>query len=477
VRGSLPPVRPAHLPGLDASTERRSRVALALLLVAACVLLVVVPWHGPTVLALSEQHGVDTGDLPALVLIAVGIAGWHARARHDPAGRGAARFVIAVSAIVLGTLLLTGIFNPRIGGPLVPAGGGTFNGATEQVGGRRAEPPGRWTHLAVTYDGGAVRLYVNGVEASSQRASGTIRSTADPLWIGGNRPYGEYFNGVIDDVRIYDRALSPVEVRDVMYAPGGQGGGRAGPSLVAAYSFNAGHGRTVADDSGNRNAGAINGATWTRSGHNGPGMQFRGAGQVVRVPASASLDLKSAMTLAAWIKPSKSQQGWRTVVARQTDAYTLMASGGRQNAGLLDSLDRLRFVLLIVLIACMGVAFARGQTLLATGRMRWHWPVALFVAGSLVDVAFTHENTLVGPMLLAAWCGSVLSDRSGRVSMYVFSSAFAVVTILCIVAPAALPLPPDDGGAVRAAALGLLLAVLGLLGLWKRAGFGDVDLA
>jgi hypothetical protein len=49
---------------------------------------------------------------------------------------------------------------------------------------------------------------------------------------------------------------------------------------------------------------------------------------VVRVPASSSLDLSVAMTLAAWIRPADSQAGWRTVVHRQTDAYFLMAGGG-----------------------------------------------------------------------------------------------------------------------------------------------------
>jgi hypothetical protein len=189
------------------------------------------------------------------------------------------------------------------------------------------------------------------------------------------------------------------------------------------------------------------------------------------------LDLKSAMTLAAWIKPSESQSGWRTVVARQRDAYTLMAGGGRQGAASLDSVDRLRFVLVIVLIASIAWVFARGEVLLARRHSRWHWSVALFVAGSLVDAAFTHENTLVGPALVALWCGATSADRVERVGMYAFSAAFALVTILSIAEPTALPLPADDGGAMRSAAFGLLLTAVSVLGLRKRAGLRDVDLA
>src|SRR5262249_55546188 len=140
-------------------------------------------------------------------------------------------------------------------------------------------------------------------------------------------------------------------------------------------------------------------------------------------------------------------------------------------------LDRLRFALVIVLIAGVGVTFAAGQTLLAPGRRRWQWPVALFVAGSLVDVAFTHENTLTGPALVALWCGATSSDRVERVSMYALAAAFGAVTISALAAPTAPPLPTDDGGAVRCAALGLLLATLGVLGLRKRARSRDVDLS
>ncbi len=125
----------------------------------------------------------------------------------------------AVAVIVLGALLMAGILVPRIGSPLVPAGGGTFGRETQHVDGRRAEPVDRWTHLAVTYDGSTYRLYVNGVETSSRSASGSILSTIDPLWIGGNHPYGEYFNGDVDEARVYDRALSPAQIRGAMMTP------------------------------------------------------------------------------------------------------------------------------------------------------------------------------------------------------------------------------------------------------------------
>ena len=137
--------------------------------------------------------------------------------RHSRAGWwGGAR---AASAALLGALLLIGLIDPTSAPRLVPAGGGTFDGTTQHDDGRRSEPVGRWSHLALTYDGKTLRLYEDGTPISSRAISGTILRTKDPLWIGGNRPYGEHFEGLIDDVRVYDRALSASEVRAAMSTP------------------------------------------------------------------------------------------------------------------------------------------------------------------------------------------------------------------------------------------------------------------
>ena len=69
-----------------------------------------------------------------------------------------------------------------------------------------------WSHLAATYDGATLKLYVNGVLASSKAATGALVSSTGPLRIGGNSIWGEYFSGLIDDVRVYDRALTVAEI-------------------------------------------------------------------------------------------------------------------------------------------------------------------------------------------------------------------------------------------------------------------------
>jgi uncharacterized protein YjdB len=76
-----------------------------------------------------------------------------------------------------------------------------------------------WTHVAATYDGTTLRLYVNGVQVNSQALSGSIPVSPSPLRIGGDSVWGEYLNGVIDEVRVYNRALSAAEIQTDMNAP------------------------------------------------------------------------------------------------------------------------------------------------------------------------------------------------------------------------------------------------------------------
>ena len=105
------------------------------------------------------------------------------------------------------------------GGPLQPTAGGTFNGAVDYFASPTALAVNTWSHVAVTWDGSIMRLYINGVEAASKSRTGTLQSTTTPLRIGNNSPYGEFFVGLIDEVRIYNRALSSAEIQADMNTP------------------------------------------------------------------------------------------------------------------------------------------------------------------------------------------------------------------------------------------------------------------
>ena len=74
----------------------------------------------------------------------------------------------------------------------------------------------KWVHLVGTYDGSTMKLYVNGSQVSSQQQAGGIDVTNGVLRIGGNSYWGEFFKGRIDEIRIYNRALSATEIKSDM---------------------------------------------------------------------------------------------------------------------------------------------------------------------------------------------------------------------------------------------------------------------
>lgn len=76
-----------------------------------------------------------------------------------------------------------------------------------------------WTHIATTYDGATLRLYVNGASVASRPLTGTLQTSDLPLRIGGNNIWGEYYRGQIDDVRVYNRGLSAAEIQTDMVTP------------------------------------------------------------------------------------------------------------------------------------------------------------------------------------------------------------------------------------------------------------------
>src|SRR5256884_5482342 len=77
-----------------------------------------------------------------------------------------------------------------------------------------------WTHLAATFDGATVRLYVNGAEAVRPAQTAALTATAGTLQIGADSHTGENFAGRIDEVRIYNRALTAAEIQADMTTAG-----------------------------------------------------------------------------------------------------------------------------------------------------------------------------------------------------------------------------------------------------------------
>ncbi|MHC4680459.1 MAG: LamG-like jellyroll fold domain-containing protein [Planctomycetota bacterium] len=122
-------------------------------------------------------------------------------------------------------------------------------------------PVNQWRHVLVQGDGSTLQLYIDGAlvddvaivpQASAKRPNFAIGSRPDSL---GTR----VMNGIIDDVRLWNRPLSQEEIQQALdQAVGGDEVG-----LVGYWTFDEGQGDTAFDSSPTQNHGTITGATWT----------------------------------------------------------------------------------------------------------------------------------------------------------------------------------------------------------------------
>ena len=103
--------------------------------------------------------------------------------------------------------------------------------ATNMAGTTAIPNDGTWTHVAMTYDGTNVKSYVNGALDSTHTLSGNVKTSADNVYIGNvNGAQNRHFLGKLDDVGIWNRALTSSEIGEI-----------AGPgNLTATASVNDG---------------------------------------------------------------------------------------------------------------------------------------------------------------------------------------------------------------------------------------------
>lgn len=152
-------------------------------------------------------------------------------------------------------------------------------------------PTGAWTHISCVLEGGAIKLYINGgIQPDVISLAGNLAGTSNPAYIGRSGPQG-YFSGIIDEVRIYSRALTPQEVAEDMDS--------AYPidRTVASYSFEKIESNQVQDTHN------------IAKGKYGAAMSFDGVDDIVRLGDPPSLSMTDAITVEAWTKPGPLNQG------------------------------------------------------------------------------------------------------------------------------------------------------------------------
>ncbi len=106
--------------------------------------------------------------------------------------------------------------------------------------------PGVWTHVAGTYDGATLRLYVNGVEAAVRAFAGPVFYDGAGATIGASAGGGNLWHGQLNELRIWDSARPALAIgNDMPFTL------RAMPGLLALWHLDEATGLTLSDSSGN----------------------------------------------------------------------------------------------------------------------------------------------------------------------------------------------------------------------------------
>lgn len=154
---------------------------------------------------------------------------------------------------------------------------------------------GSWYHLAATFDNAAdtVNVYVDGQLAQSFSTTlEPVTNSGDVLL--GRSAIGEYWPGVLDDVRIYDVALTAEEIAELAALPG----------PLAHWKLDNGTGTTAIDSVGGHHGTLVNGPAWT-SGTLDGALDFDGVDDYVDLTSDAELTdiFDDGGTVTGWIFP------------------------------------------------------------------------------------------------------------------------------------------------------------------------------
>ncbi|MEK7604750.1 MAG: LamG domain-containing protein [Patescibacteria group bacterium] len=256
----------------------------------------------------------------------------------------------------------------------------------------------RWYLVTMTYDGGALRLYVNGVLAKTTVAAGTIqyKDVNSSVYIGRNPASDtpvQYLSGSLDDVRVYNRTLTPAEIR-LLYKQGAAAVGQSNTTSGTTSGLNSGllghwtfDGKNVnwatgstTDASGNGNYGSLTGMSTTTTpvgGKVGQALRFNGSSSYV--PLLPSLGVTAQGTWSAWFKTTSS--GNNEIIGKD------ILSGTNYNHRVAVISGQVQFL--------DNIAGVNSYTLTSAGTYndgKWHFMTATWGAGAKLYV----DGVLVG---------------------------------------------------------------------------------
>ena len=161
----------------------------------------------------------------------------------------------------------------------------------------------KWYHIAGTYDGSNLRIYVNGILEKTVAHTGNITNSLSAMEIGGSGS-DRYYDGLMDEVRIWNDARAQDEIRQNMYREISS----PGSNLIAYYKLNETTGTTAIDTKGSYNGTLTNmsGNEWqTSPALFGPKQCLGFDGTDDYVALGSGLNITGTnISIEAWIYPT-----------------------------------------------------------------------------------------------------------------------------------------------------------------------------
>ena len=175
-----------------------------------------------------------------------------------------------------------------------------------------------WKHVVVTHDGVTDKMYMNGVKVNEKAYAGALGKTSSPLGIGYDPiDQGNYFDGQLDEVMIYDEALTATQI-SALYTAQSTAPVITPNSKVASYRFD----EFGKDGSTFNNTAVVSGATYRtdRFGYGNSSLSFDGKNAKVTASNSAQLN-SNFTTISFWVNVGS--------LPAQGEVY-LLSNGGWQ---------------------------------------------------------------------------------------------------------------------------------------------------
>jgi len=185
---------------------------------------------------------------------------------------------------------------------------GFYDGAWKSFGDTPND--GEWHHLALVLNSSTstASLYIDGVKFGSDQAYTDKDISGDTYLATNYLGTGGYFNGSLDDVRIYNYARTPGQIVEDMNAGHPIGGSPVG-SQVGYWKFDEGYGTTAYDSGLHAENGTLtNSPTWSNSGKIGKALSFSDSSNAtyVSIPGSGELEdvTDNSYSFSAWMNPA-----------------------------------------------------------------------------------------------------------------------------------------------------------------------------